>query len=234
MISYKTFLLTILLAFNNGIIICGLDSKIFIKEISWVHPHSTFLFAPGLWTSEIQAAKYCKEYLATNGQVVKAGSDFEVMRGATCKACNFAELQLVDHSRLQTFYKNGLPFAPRSVLWSFLYRLAEAQIAKSNNYYDVSLHGESHNGLLLTTYLINLFNLNFGQAHDVKIFSGLYDKACEDKELPEDIVLFGTSRGAATIINFMALEYFKKPQRVKALVLEGCFDSLHNLLLLVV
>lgn len=202
-------------------IICSLDAQ------QWTEPYATYLFAPGLWSSEHQAAKYCSGYSASTGQRVIAQHGYELINGKYCHSCNFAEIALVSKKTLLQAKKSWLP---TSIFMNQLYSLAQSVLTTSNNRYKISIEGQSDNGLTLNPYMLNLLGLNFGQMIDIKIFSQNYDQCCQNDLLPEDIVLFGTSRGAATIINFMALEYLKKPQkRVKAIILEGCFDSVANL-----
>jgi hypothetical protein len=201
--------------------------KISISAKEWTEPYCTYLFAPGLWSSEHQAAKYCSEYTASTGQKVMGKHGYELMNGKFCHSCNFAEISLVS---LQALLDSKNSWSPRAMLMNQLYKLGHSIITTSNNRYSISIEGQSKNGLTLNPYTLNLFHLNFGQMIDVNILSKKYDHCCQNRFLPEDMVLFGTSRGAAAIIHFMALEYLKKPQkRVKAIILEGCFDSVAQL-----
>jgi len=67
--------------------------------------------------------------------------------------------------------------------------------------------------------------VTLGQQPDIDQLTLAYQKTCAN--FPErDIVLSGVSRGAATIINFVAQQ---KPAYVKAMVLESPFDKLSSI-----
>jgi pimeloyl-ACP methyl ester carboxylesterase len=69
-------------------------------------------------------------------------------------------------------------------------------------------------------------HVNLGQDLDIATLHDAYEYALA--QYPDrDVVLAGVSRGAATIINFVAKF---KPNRVKALVLESPFDTLENVI----
>ena len=67
---------------------------------------------------------------------------------------------------------------------------------------------------------VNPFHANLGQLGDVFVLKKQYEKVL--KQYPDaNIVLFGMSRGAVTIINFLGIF---KPTRVSAVVLESPYD----------
>jgi predicted esterase len=69
-------------------------------------------------------------------------------------------------------------------------------------------------------------HVNLGQEKDIESLRIAFEKT--QQALPEkDIILVGISRGAATIINFVA-QY--QPEKVKALVLESPFDMLNAII----
>ncbi len=205
-----------LLVMNNGVI-----------ANQWTQPYNTYLFAPGIISSEHQAGKYCLEYTASTGQKIVTQHGNELINGPYTHGCNFAEISLVKLALLLYVQKSWMPYA---LLLNQIYKTAHSILTTSNNRYQISIEGEPKNGLTLDPYLLNIFKMNFGQLPDVVRFSSLYDRYCDYHEDAEDIVLFGTSRGAVTLINFMALEYVKKScKKVRALVLEGCYGSLDQL-----
>ena len=68
--------------------------------------------------------------------------------------------------------------------------------------------------------------VNLGQQLDIDRLAMAYEETLH--QIPDaNIVLVGLSRGAATIINFVALH---KPQHLKALILESPFDSYDSLI----
>ncbi len=207
-----------------------LDHWCILKAHQWSNPYNAYLFAPGLWSSEHQAAKYCSRYTASTGQTIVGKHGFELINGEYTGACNFSEIRLTKLAALQ---EADSSWWPRALCMKGVYSLGKSILTKSNNRYQVSIEEtpeETPNeGLTLNPYILDLQKLNFGQINDIQIVSQEYDKICTGCP-NQDIILFGVSRGAAATINFMALEYLKKPQkRVKAIVLEGCFDSFDNL-----
>jgi predicted esterase len=77
---------------------------------------------------------------------------------------------------------------------------------------------------VIDTYNPSLVNL--GQQLDIDRLHEAYQQTLE--KFPEsEIILFGLSRGATTIINYVSLY---KPDRLKALVLESPIDSYENLI----
>jgi predicted esterase len=67
--------------------------------------------------------------------------------------------------------------------------------------------------------------VTLGQEADINQLAAAYQKTCTLFPA-KDIILSGVSRGAATIINFVALQ---KPQQVKAIILESPFDKLSSI-----
>lgn len=197
-----------------------------LQAHQWSKPFNSYLFAPGLWSSEHQAAKYCSLYHASTGQKILGKHGFELINGNYTQACNFAEINI---TKLANLFEAQKSWWPSALFMNVLYAVGKVILTNSNNRYKVSIEGESNNGLTLNPYTLNLLHLNFGQQRDIHIVSALYNRLCSEA-FPQDMVLFGVSRGAAAVFNFMALEYPKKPQkRVKAIILESCFDSLENL-----
>ncbi len=186
----------------------------------WSGQGAQYLFAPGILCSEYIVGKYCSQYKASTGESVYCSQALELVNGAATVSCNFAEIVL--STTKSAGHKIG-------ILRNKLNDLAEGfQTWRFQKPYKIIVQGESHNGLTLKPYLINPFQFNIGQDLDIDIYSKQYDQCCSKNEQKE-IVLYGTSRGAATVFNFIATEYKNKSdKRVKAIVLEGCFDAVRN------
>lgn len=183
----------------------------------WSGKGVNYLFAPGILSSEYVVGKYCSHYKASTGESIIGFQALELINGEATLSCNFAEIVLGDISNAKGMLRNRLNgFAEGIQKWRF------------QKPYNIRIEGESEIGLTLKPYLINLFQFNIGQDLDMDIYSKQYDQCCAKNE-QGDMVLYGTSRGAATIFNFIATEYSKKTdKRVKAIVLEGCFDAVRN------
>lgn len=196
-----------------------------MQAYEWSTPHTTYLYAPGLWTSEHSAAKYCKKYCASTGQRIISTHGFELINGTFTKACNFSEISLTKINDLEKAYSSWWPSA---LIKRLVYTVGKSILHTSNDRYNISIQG-SPQGVTLDPYTLALTALNFGQFHDVAIVSQEYDRLIHEYT-DKDVVLFGPSRGAAALVNFIALEYAKNPiKRVKAIVLESCFDCLEKL-----
>lgn len=193
---------------------------------SW-NKKATYLFAPGLWSSEHQAAKYCTEYTASTGERITSSHGFEVIQGNTTISCNFPEIVL---RRLYKTNEVYFYMIPKIVASSLLARLGNYILDTSNNHYQIIISGRSTHNLSINPYFLNIFNLNFGQQLDIQVLKKTYEEIIQNSELPNDIVLYGVSRGAVAAFNFIAKYYEALEQkRIRAIVLESCFDSLANM-----
>lgn len=198
-----------------------------LKAYNWSQPYATCLFAPGLWSSEHQAAKYCTAYKASTGQTVTSTHGFEGINGTTCIACNFPEISLRKIYTVDDVYLYMIPL----LLWrSLLTHIGRHILTTSNNRYQIMINGAAEHDFSIEPYYLNLTKLNFGQELDVQTITTMYQTSLEDTSLPHDIILFGVSRGAVAVFNFIATEYIHQSEhRVKALILESCFDALYNI-----
>jgi hypothetical protein len=192
------------------------------------HGEASYLFAPGLWSSEHQAAKYCDSYLATTGELVTSKHGFEVMQGPTTVACNFPEITLRTLLDKKTRTWSDLPYALFNALVT---PLARHILDTSNNRYQITISGNAKNNISINPYFLNIFALNFGQMHDMRVLAKTFQDMQNSPLLPDSIILYGVSRGAVAAFNFVACMYDPaqclKP--IKAIILESCFDSLANM-----
>jgi len=186
----------------------------------WSGQGAQWLFAPGILCSEYSVGKYCPRYKASTGETVSCSQALDLLNGAATVSCNFAEIVLSEVN--SAAHKVG-------ILRNRLNGLAEGfQTWRFQKPYTIKIEGESTTGLTLKPYLINPFQFNIAQDLDISIYSKQYDTCCLKNDQHE-MVLYGTSRGAATVFNFIATEYKNKSdKRVKAIILEGCFDAVRN------
>lgn len=186
----------------------------------WSGKGAQCIFAPGILCSEYIVGKYCSRYKASTGEIVSCPEALELIDGSKTISCNFAEIVLTEaHSGVHN----------RGILRNKLNGLAEGfQTWRFQKPYNISIEGESKTGFTLKPYLINPFQFNIGQDLDIEIFSKQYDQCCLNDEHKE-MFLYGTSRGAGALFGFIATEYNKKTdKRIKAIILEGCFDAVRN------
>ena len=207
--------------------LCYFTCHIDISMPYW-HGEASYLFAPGLWSSEHQAAKYCNSYLATTGELVTSKHGFEVMQGPKTVACNFPEITLRTLLDKKTRTWSDLPY----VLFNALVTpLARHILDTSNNRYQVTISGNTKNNLSINPYFLNIFALNFGQMHDMHVLAQTFQDMQNSPSLPDSIILYGVSRGAVAAFNFVACMYNPAHclKLIKAIILESCFDSLANM-----
>lgn len=196
----------------------------------WVHPvkngiptPTTYLFAPGLFQSEVAISRYCTVYAASTGELFTCAHQFAVINPLYCYSCNFSEIKPhYDKNKCDDFLLSW---------WSFCLSFFFYLVAKGRNIIDkISVEDKIFYGL--STHKLDAAAINIGQELDVQLFSDFYDEHVKTLHQGQDVVLYGFSRGAATIFNFMATVYSKKTKdkkRVKAVVLEACFDSVQSL-----
>jgi len=215
--KFKTFKMIVLI---TNFIFLNISPQTWNKE-------ATYLFAPGLWSSEHQVAKYCSKYRASTGELVTSQHNFEVIQGKTALSCNFPEISL------RKMYKTddaSLRMVPSIVINAILAQFGNYILETSNNHYQITISGKPKGDLSINPYFLNVLNLNFGQMLDIEVIKNNYQEIIKNPELPQDIILYGVSRGAAAAFNFIATEYEgMKQKRIKAIVLESCFDSLANM-----
>ncbi|MGE0206301.1 MAG: alpha/beta hydrolase family protein [Candidatus Babeliales bacterium] len=193
---------------------------------TWVHPNgkqTTYLFAPGIHATERQIAKYCNSYDASTGQRVYVGKHINVI-GSNATAINFPEINL-DSTNSFSF---GAHIACPHYMFNQLYTgIAQIRRLLEDSYENTFIQKASSTECVKNPS-INRKALSLAQEADIDCLSQTYDAQAKHDNA---MVLYGASRGAATIFNFMATEYLKKEiKTVKAVILEGCFDQTVSIL----
>lgn len=175
--------------------------------------HASYLYAPGMTGSEIMMGRYCPEYTASTGEKISWKSGGHVI-GQPHSAVIFPDTNLRKCTNFTlsplTAYMNGLR--------RDLFPLAERYFGEK---YGITVIDNPDSKLSVVNYTPKFAAANIGQKKDINALHKAYKKHC--KAFPgTDVILYGDSRGAATIFNFIALH---KPQQVKAAVLDGIFDT---------
>lgn len=174
----------------------------------------SYVYAPGFQGTELLMGRYCPSFTAATGEKVTWKSGGHVI-GEPHSAVLFPEIDLrkPDYFTFNpiTAYINGI----RNDLASLAQRFMQ-------DTFDFKVEENPNNPLSVVNYSFNFSKANLGQALDIKALKETYDQHV--KVYPNhDVILYGDSRGAATIFSFIALE---KPTHVKAAVLDGLFDDL--------
>lgn len=181
-----------------------------------LNPSVVYIFAPGSGASETQIVKYIPSFIASTGELIQSDRGINVL-GCPLAAVNFAEINLQKNRPAR--------FAPDELYRKINYFF----VAKAHERYGVTISGDSSNGLSLRGHWVNLARYNLGQEADIEKLDRVYDLAVHKTghDLQSRVVLYGVSRGAATVFDFIAL---KQPKDVVAAVVEGIYDDVNNVL----
>lgn len=174
---------------------------------------ASYLYVPGLTSSGITMGRYCPEFVASTGEKISWTSGGHVI-GQPNTTVAFPDACLKKPTRFTlnpiTAFLNGI----RRDLYPIMERCF-------NEKYGVTVVDNESSKYTVVNYTPNFSAANVGQTIDIKCLHKHYKNHI--KKYPQaDVILYGDSRGAATIFNFITLH---KPERVKAAVVEGLFDS---------
>ncbi len=178
---------------------------------------TSYLYAPGMMGSEFVMARYCPSFTASTGEKIVSKSGGNVI-GQPHSAVTFPEVDL----RKPTFSCNPITFCINSL------RMLIVPVAQRIMQYkfDFTIKDNPESTTSVINYFFDFSKANLGQEADVQTLGQAYQEHL--KKYPEtDVVLYGDSRGAATIFNFIA---HHKPAYVKAAILEGIYDSLDHII----
>jgi hypothetical protein len=173
------------------------------------------IFYQGNRQSQMQAAQRTglKGFTATTSQYVSCGNPakcLELIHNCYI-GCEIEEVKLAPVHGSVSLKDKFMQGINRQV-----FKACSIKASKPNGPLDVSTHS------------IDMSKVNIGQQGDLDNHKKKYELCC--KEHPEDdIILFGVSRGAATTFSAVACNMYDS-RKVKLVVLEGCFDSLFNLI----
>lgn len=175
---------------------------------------ASYLYAPGMMNTELGMGRYCPDLVASTGERVSWRSGGHVI-DYPHSAVAFSDVDL----RKPTYFTlNPLT----SLINRFRMGLAPLAQRFLQDNLDFTVEDNPSSELSVVNYSFNFSKGNFGQRRDIKTFHKTYQSHI--KKYPgTSVVLYGDSRGAATIFNFIALY---NPSEVKAAVLDGVFDSI--------
>ena len=202
------------------------------------HTVTSYVYAPGVLVSEILVARYCPYFKASTGEIVTCSKGIEVLR-LPATSCNLSEITIKqvdakerkikkkqaqkERTRRQSFV--SLLLTPFRVFWYSASYMANWVLGFSLSTPKGTRLKES-----LSMYWADPTKVNLAQEKDLALFKQVYDKHLAELQdvdgKAQSIVLYGTSRGSATVFNFCALY---RPSEVKALVCEGLFDSIEHI-----
>lgn len=175
------------------------------------------VFCHGLNAGPTQAAKLKPEHISSiTGEKISCTKGIDVLLGDITVPA-MSEIVIL----------------PKKRSWSPLeryYRLIANKIARKHSHeYGITVHANDHE-LTLNGHGKDLSKTVLGQEADIEKLQKAFDEHRE--RYPNDsYILYGCSRGAAATFTMVCLNKGKESlKKVKAVVLEGCFDSVPNLL----
>ncbi|MFI5332945.1 MAG: alpha/beta hydrolase [Candidatus Babeliales bacterium] len=179
---------------------------------------TSYVYCPGLLGSPVVMGRYCPSFMAPTHEEITWEHGGHVI-DHPYSAVTFAEI-VTEKPR---FCYNPLTW-PTNGFRSIAYPIAKA-IGKKR--YGLQITEHEHTATSIAHYFFDISAINIGQDHDVELLNTTLTqhRLCHPHT---HIVLYGDSRGAATIINFLGLDY--DYTNIKAVVLEGIFDSIDHLL----
>lgn len=177
----------------------------------------SYIFSPGLTSTEMQLAKYLPYFKASTGEIISSNSGIHTIN-TPIDICKFAEISFEPLD----INKKLFLFNPVKYLFYFFNNYSSEKFSVN-----VSKIEKLKLAKTLTSYSILISKINIGQKQDVYCLKKTYSEHIS-KNKCTNIIIYGASRGAAAVFNFVS-KY--QPKEIKAIILEGIFDSIHNLLI---
>lgn len=184
----------------------------------------SYIFAPGTFSCECRMSIYMPKFISSTCEEIKCGLGIEVLKEPAF-ACNFSEVELK-----RFHFSFAKPINSMKILINKIANLISSRYNAKHFITIKPLCGKKEE--TLSAQLTDISKINFGQDLDILSFKNNYQLQMLNlnnnfQDYKKNIVLYGFSRGAATIFNFVAMH---KPKEVKALICEGIFDSIPNIL----
>jgi len=170
---------------------------------------TSYIYSPGLFASPAFVGKYCPYSIAHTGEIILGTQGGSVLGSGDCiTAATYAE---IDTKKPQAWFRRKIaPWVARKAFASL---------------FGIYVRGDISHQETVFNYIFDLRQVNIGQQIDIDLLRRKYHEHCN--KYPEtDVILFGDSRGAATIFNFIAEDH----PRIAGAVIEGIFDSLPHLI----
>ena len=181
--------------------------------------------------------RYCPHFVASTGETITCSRGIEVI-GLPASSGNLSEIMLkpLKKKKFHTIPEIQQPPSTNSFLTNLL--LVPFKVmwytASSIGHYIFGFKikkADKPNGRSLRRYWADPAKVNLAQEQDLALFKEIYNQhmsmiATHQKPSNHRLVLYGTSRGSATVFNFNALE---QPHNVAAVICEGLFDSISHI-----
>lgn len=213
----------------------------------------SYIYAPGMSSTETQLARYCPDFITATNERVTCTRGIETVQ-ACVQCCTFAEVNLKSnqetskllsragnliipvcaywyaHYNLSQKYSSicSTIFLPSAITYALWHQINFAVFSLKNQKNGVHVQQLSKNTHSVATHWINPFKINIAQDIDVAICKTKIDEAiAQESDKPKRIILYGVSRGSATVFSTCARHY---SEQIAAIVCEGVFDTVNNIL----
>jgi hypothetical protein len=187
-----------------GVVLMGLS----VCVSSW-DKKTSYIYSPGLFASPALVGKYCPCSTAFTGEMILGTQGGSVLGDGDCiTAATYAE---IDTQKPHGWFRRKIaPCVARKAFASIFGIFVRENPAGQETVFN---------------YMFDFGQINIGQGNDIDTLRQKYHEHCA-KFPKTNVVLFGDSRGAATIFNFIAEDH----PRVACAVIEGVFDSIPHLI----
>lgn len=177
----------------------------------------SYLYVPGFTATEKVMGRYCPRFTACTGEKITWRSGGHTI-GQPHSSVNFPEIDLHKPTCFTLNPVKAYINAVRRDLFPVALRFLQEM-------YDFDVEDNPASSKSVVNYSIKFGSANIGQLKDSIAMRKAYNRHLT--KYPEhDVILYGDSRGAVTIFNFIATH---NPPNVKAAVLEGIFDNMNHL-----
>lgn len=176
--------------------------------MSFLNKKTSYIYSPGLFGSPALVGRYCPYSVAYTGEVIFGTKGGSVMgSGNRITATRYAE---IDTKKSDGWLRSNVGQAFfEKVLCGLGIFVRESGSGKETVF----------------NYIIDVEKMNIGQKADIELLRHTYESHCV-RYSGSQVVLYGDSRGAATIFNFIA-EYHP---RIACAIMEGVFDSMPHVI----
>ncbi|HEV2917163.1 MAG TPA: hypothetical protein VGW78_05480 [Candidatus Babeliales bacterium] len=191
----------------------------------WINPKDIdvkTMFYQGMFSSQTQAAKYTGShgFIATTGEHVVCNKAIDVIEDVYIKP-EISEVCPLKYCAQPTWFNTAYFTSPITSICGLVSRYANKGYGIT-----VSCCGPDQPTHTIAGHRIYFGSINIGQQGDIDDYIKKYN-ACQ-KEYPNAVnVSFNVSRGSGTAFCAYALNYALM-DKVKLMILEGCFDSIPN------
>lgn len=169
----------------------------------------SFIFSHGLYAGEVQLGKYVKKFISSSNEEISNGYGVDIINNSVSSAI-YNEIVLY----------NGFTFNPFKLIQYFYLKMHQRKHRVVVNY---------NNKLSMWAHSIDYRKINFGQSDDIATLQNIYNQHVQ-KYPNTKIIMYGVSRGAATVFNWLSKN---KNQidltMIKGVILEGVYDDIRNI-----